>query len=104
MMLVELRLLLAARPETACLEDYRAAVIDENVLGKGTLATRRDSFRRLRELYALRPETLLFRALRDLWAGDAEASRYSPCSAPAPGTPSCATLPRPSWRPVKVRS
>lgn len=73
MMLRELRLLLAARPETACLEDYRAAVIDENVLGKSTLATRRDSFRRLRELYALRPETPLFRALRDLWVADTEA-------------------------------
>lgn len=73
MMLAELRLLLAARPETACRDDYRAAIIEENVLAKDTLATRRDSFRRLRELYALSPETLLFRALRDLWDADTQA-------------------------------
>jgi hypothetical protein len=73
MMLAELRLLLAARPESAHLEEYRSAVIDENVLLKKTVATRKVSFRWLRELYALDRKILLFRALRDLWNEDTQA-------------------------------
>jgi hypothetical protein len=73
MMLAELRLLLAACQPTANLEEYRVAVVDENVLLKKTLATRKVSFRRLRELYALDRKILLFRALRDLWDEDALA-------------------------------
>jgi len=72
-MLAELRRLLAVCPEGACLEAYRVAVVEDNALLKETLATRRESFRRLRELYALTPIILLFRALRDLWAADTEA-------------------------------
>ncbi len=53
MMLAELRLLLAACPQSANLEDYRTAIIDENVLLKETVATRKVSFRWLQELYAL---------------------------------------------------
>jgi hypothetical protein len=73
MMLAELRLLLAARPATAGMEDYRQAIRDDNALLKKTLATRRESLRRLRELYALNRRVLLFRALRDLWEGDVAA-------------------------------
>src|SRR5260221_5471158 len=67
MMLAELRLLLAACPQSASFEEYRSAVVDENVLLKKTVATRKASFKWLRELYALDRKTLLFRALRDLW-------------------------------------
>jgi hypothetical protein len=73
MMLAELRLLLAARPATASMQDYRQAILEDNVLLKKTLATRRESLRRLRELYALNRRILLFRALRDLWEGDVGA-------------------------------
>jgi len=73
MMLRELRLLLAACGKCASLDEYRAAVIDENVLLKKTLATRKASFRSLRELYALDKNVLLFRALRDLWDEDIQA-------------------------------
>lgn len=73
MMLPELRALLEACPSHAGLETYRAAVVDANVLGKGTLTTRRGSFRQLRELYALDPNVLVFRALRDLWDSDGSA-------------------------------
>jgi len=66
-MLTELRLLLEACPSRASLEDYRAAVVEDNALLKRTVATRRESLRRLRELYALTPTTLLFHGLRDLW-------------------------------------
>ena len=73
MMLAELRLLLAARPQSASLEEYRSAVVDENVLLKKTVPARKITFRWLRELYALDRKILLFRALRDLWDEDAQA-------------------------------
>ncbi len=67
MMLSELRALLAAQPLSAGLEEYRSAAVQHNVLMKGTLTGRRQVFRSLRELYALDPTVLLFRALRELW-------------------------------------
>src|SRR6266516_2995924 len=73
MMLAELRLLLSACPQSAGLEEYRSAILDENVLLKKTVATRKASFRWMRELYALDRKTLLFRALRDLWDEDTQA-------------------------------
>jgi len=73
MMLAELRLLLAACQMSTSLEEYRSAIVDENVLLKKTVTTRKDSFRRLRELYALNKNILLFRALRDLWDDDIQA-------------------------------
>jgi hypothetical protein len=73
MMLKELRLLLVACPRPTSYEGFREAVVEENVLLKKTDATRQESFRRLRELYALDEKTLLFRALRDLWDEDEEA-------------------------------
>ncbi len=73
MMLAELRLLLAACPQAATLEDYRTAIIDQNVLLKETVATRKASFRWMREFYAFDRKILLFRALRDLWDEDTQA-------------------------------
>jgi len=52
---------------------YGQAALDANVLGKDTDGARRRTFRYLRELYLLRPDSLLFRALRDLWPVDPEA-------------------------------
>lgn len=49
------------------LSDYMDAVVEHNVLGKDTDGGRRRNFRYLRELYLLRPDSILFRALRDLW-------------------------------------
>ncbi len=72
MMLADLRLLLAACPQSASLGEYRSAIIDENVLLKKTVATRKVSFKLMRVLYALDRKTLLFRALRDLWDENTE--------------------------------
>lgn len=72
-MLAELELLLAACPKNAGPDDYRAAILEANALLKRTEATRRESVRRLRELYGLDPSLLVFRALRDLWDADEEA-------------------------------
>ena len=49
---------------------YERAVLEENVLGKSTVGSRRRTLRYLRELYLLRPDSILFRALRDLWEDD----------------------------------
>lgn len=71
--LEELRLLLKACPGDADYEQYKHAIIDDNVLFKRTLTTRKESVRRLRELYALDHKVLLFRALRDLWEANVDA-------------------------------
>jgi hypothetical protein len=49
---------------------YEQAVIVDNVLGKETAAARSRTLRYLRELYLLRPDSILFRSLRDLWTDD----------------------------------
>ena len=72
-MLSELRQLLGSMPRDAAYDDFVRAIVEENVLGKRTMATRKESVRRLRELYALNPDVSLFRALRDLWEANTEA-------------------------------
>ncbi len=74
LMLVELRDLLAATAADAKREDYLHAILDENVLGKPTLSSRRLTSQRLCELYALDPAVPIFRILRRLWLAD-EAGR-----------------------------
>lgn len=54
-------------------DSYVRAVLDDNVLAKSTAESRRRTLRYLKELYQLRPESVLFRALRDLWTDDALA-------------------------------
>lgn len=71
--LKELRALLARRPVPATEGSYRAAIVDQNFLGKPTGNARRITFERLRELYALDPCQLVFRALDDLWDADDSA-------------------------------
>lgn len=66
-----LQSLIASVDADADLARYEKAVVVENVLGKDTVASRKRTFRYLRELYILRPEAILFRALRDLWNDDA---------------------------------
>ena len=70
MMFDELAAVLAAAPETASREEYAAAIVEGNCLGKATTATRRLSNQRLGELYGLDPGIPLFRVLRRLWSVD----------------------------------
>ena len=74
-MLRELREILRALPPEASRADYAAAIVDENVLGKPTGATRRATRQRLAELYALDPAVPLFRVLRRLWELDRRSAR-----------------------------
>jgi hypothetical protein len=69
-MLHELSLLVNASAAGISYEDLRRLVREENVCLKKTDSTRRETFRRLRELYSLHPDCILYRALRDLWPAD----------------------------------
>lgn len=69
-MVESLQRLLSAVPATGSPDDYRSAVVDENVLAKQTTGSREWAFRQLRRFYGLDPRVLLFRALRDLWTDD----------------------------------
>lgn len=73
MMLTELDFLLGVLSPSATRDQYRAAVIDENVLGKRSVSNRKLSFQRLSELYGLDPSLPLFRILRHLWEQDPQA-------------------------------
>lgn len=65
-----LQQLLSGAGVQASSADYERAVLEENVLGKDTVESRRRTLRYLRELYLLRSDALLFRALCDLWTDD----------------------------------
>ncbi|MBA2424224.1 MAG: hypothetical protein H0V58_02565 [Actinobacteria bacterium] len=69
--------LLAAVSSGAPHIDYRQAALEGNVLSKKTDGARRRTFRYLKELYLLRPDSILFRALRDLWVDDSSAQSHS---------------------------
>jgi hypothetical protein len=71
MMLVELDAVLSAVPVGASVADYRDAILQRNVLGKATLSTRKESLRRLRELYALDAARPIFGLLRKFHEIDA---------------------------------
>jgi hypothetical protein len=66
-MLRELTELFAGLPATATREDYKTSIVEENILGKRTYATRLSSRQRLAEMYGLDPRLALFRVLRHLW-------------------------------------
>lgn len=71
MMLAELEAVLAAVPAGSGALDYRDAILQRNVLHKATDSTRKESLRRLRELYALDEGRPIFGLLRKLHAIDA---------------------------------
>lgn len=69
-MVASLQHLLEAVPASAQPDEYRFAVMEENILGKQTMRAREWAFRQLRRFYGLDPDILLFRSLRDLWSDD----------------------------------
>jgi hypothetical protein len=73
LMLQELETLLATVPANAPAKSYRAAILEENVLGKSTLSTRKETASRLTALHGLDPTKPLFRVLRRLWGVDTTA-------------------------------
>lgn len=79
-MFVELADVMRALRPGAERDEYTAAIVDDNVLGKATESNRRLSNQRLGELYGLDPSVPIFRALRRVWRVD------------EPGRPLCALL------------
>jgi hypothetical protein len=73
MMLAELGAVLASVLQGSGATDYRSAILQRNVLGKTTDSTRRESLRRLRELYALDEARAIFGLLRKLAALDTKS-------------------------------
>lgn len=67
MMLAELSALFAAVPSDGSPDDYARAAVDDNVLGKRSLVTRRSTLKHLTALYGFTPRMPLFRNLRRLW-------------------------------------
>jgi len=73
LMLQELEALLVAVPVEAPAKAYRAAIVQDNVLGKRTLSTRKETASRLTALHGLDSSKPLFRVLRRLWDVDSAA-------------------------------
>lgn len=69
----ELMHLLDVVPVGAELREYERAAVADNALGLATESGREWRFATLRRLYLLRPDSVLFRSLRDLWLDEAEA-------------------------------
>jgi len=67
MMFSDLGVLLDALGPEATKEDFRYSIIDDNLLAKKTVATRRGAFQRLSELYAFDNDTPIFRIFRQFW-------------------------------------
>jgi hypothetical protein len=72
MMIEELTLLFQATPDHSSRDACFAAVIEDNVLNKPTVATRRLTVQRLSELYALDENVTLFRVLRRFWRNESQ--------------------------------
>jgi len=72
LMLKELTSLLAATPtpREASRNDYKVAIVNDNVLMKPSTATRSKTYSYLRDRFALDPGVPIFRVLRLLWERD----------------------------------
>jgi len=73
LMLQELETLFEALSADAPATAYRTAIVEENVLGKRTASTRKETATRLKALHGLDPSKPLFRVLRRLWDVDPRA-------------------------------
>lgn len=71
-MLDEIRAVLSSCKPDASRRDYLESIIEDNCLGKRTVATRKLSSQRLSELYALDPKVSLFKIMRRCWYSDRE--------------------------------
>jgi hypothetical protein len=67
LLLQEVETLLTVVPADAAAKAYRAAVVDENVLGKRILTARKETASQLIALHRIDPTKLLFPVLWRLW-------------------------------------
>ena len=73
MMFLEMRMLVRTLPVEMEASDFKRAIIDDNILEKPTLSSRKKSLRHLRELYGLDPSKALFRVLWQLGHADLDS-------------------------------
>jgi len=73
MMFLEMHALVCALPLGATKDDFPRAIIEENILEKATLSSRKKSLRHLTELYGLDPSTALFRVFWMLGHADRDS-------------------------------
>ncbi len=73
MMFLEMRTLVRSMPLTVTKDDFTKAIVDENILEKPTLSSRRESLIRLTQLYGMDPSKALFRVLWDLGHSDLDS-------------------------------
>jgi hypothetical protein len=66
MMFLEMRILFRTMPLAVTIDDLTRAIVEENVLEKPTLSSRKKSLRHLMELYGMDPSKALFRVLWEL--------------------------------------
>jgi hypothetical protein len=72
-MFLEMRVLVRAMPLIVTKNDFTKAIVEENVLEKPTLISRKKSLRHLMELYGMDPSKALFRVLWDLGHSDLDS-------------------------------
>lgn len=72
-MFAELETLLASLPASSTIDEYRGAIVGDNILHKPSMGTRRKTFAYVRDRYALSVEVPIFAVLRRLWDLDTEA-------------------------------
>src|SRR4030042_672823 len=73
MMFLEMRTLVRSMPLTVTKDDFTKGIIDENILEKPTLSSRKESLIRLTQLYGMDPSKALFRVLWDLGHTDLDS-------------------------------
>ena len=73
MMLLEMRTLVRAMPLTVAKDQFTKAIVEENVLDKPTLSSRKKSLRHLMQLYGMDTSKALFRVLWELGHADGDA-------------------------------
>ena len=69
-MLDDLSTLLAYEPLAVHKQEFWAAIVERNALGKKAFSTRKKSAARLTELYGLDQSVTLFRVLQNLWRSE----------------------------------
>lgn len=73
MMLPEMQTLLAGLPCKVRQDDFFTSIVEENILGKPTLGSRKKTLQHLTQLYGLDPSTALFRVLWEFGHADPES-------------------------------
>jgi len=73
MMFVEMRTLVREMPITVTKNDFTKAIVEQNILEKPTLISRKKSLRHMVELYGMDPSKALFRVLWKLGHSDLDS-------------------------------